>query len=231
MAAVIVTWALGAGASAFAGELELRMGAFQPRADSLLFRDDNELYTPAGGPLGGPGVEKSDWLSFTAGLEYSWRTAGHVEIGMHVDASNRRIDTFYRSYKRPSTNGPIPQTLELTTVPLGGTVRLVSGRKHARFQVYAGLGADVVFWEYQEYGSFIDFGNDYEIVDYDEFHSHGAAPAIHGVAGFRVGLTPDILLTAEGKYLKAAEQDMGEDFNNRMDVSGASATLGIHVRF
>jgi len=230
MAAVFVTWALGS-AAAYAGDFELRLGGFFPKADSLLFQDDNELFMPYGRELGGAGVKKSDWASFTGGIEYSWRTAGNLEIGAHVDASSRSLDTAYRKYKRPSTNGPIPQTLELSTVPMGLTARIVTGRKHARFQLYAGIGADLVFWEYKEYGSFIDFGNDDEIVDYDEFDSHGVSPAVHAVAGLRIGITHDILLTAEGKYLKAVEQDMGEDFNNRIDVSGASATIGVHVRF
>jgi hypothetical protein len=226
MAAVLVTWALGS-ASAFAGNLELRLGGFFPKADSLLFQDNNELFRLEDSATG---VKKSDWAGFTGGLEYSWRTSGPLEIGVHLDAYSRTLDTAYVKYKRAS-GGPIFQTLRLDTVPLGATARFVTGDKHSRFQLYAGVGADLVFWEYTEDGSFIDFGNDFEIVEFDEFKSHGASPALHGVAGLRVGLNEDILFTAEGKYLKAVEQDMGEDFNNRIDVSGASVTVGVHVRF
>jgi hypothetical protein len=227
IAAVIVASVLGAG-SAFAGSLELRMGKFFPKADSTRFIDDEDLF----------GTEKSDWAGFTGGLEYSWRSGRNFEIGVHLDGYGRSLDTSYRRYTRPS-GAEITQTLELATAPLGVTARYVTGRRHSRLQAYVGVGVDVVFWEYKWTGSLIDFANDFDIVDSSEVKADGATPALHGVVGLRAGLTTDIFITAEGKYLAAASQDMSDDFEvfrqdvapNRINLSGPSATLGIMVRF
>jgi opacity protein-like surface antigen len=219
MAAVIVLCGLGS-APAFAGSLELRLGSFFPKADSDLFLADEDIFA----------TRKSDWKGFTGGLEYSFGSGRNVELGVHLDGYGKNIDTSYRRHVRQS-GGEIEQTLSPSTAPLGMTLRFVPGRRHARFRPYVGVGADIVFWEYKEAGSFIDFDTN-EIVEFDEFESSGAAPAVHAVAGLRFGITPDIFLTAEGKYLASTTVDMGDDFrNNRINVSGSSATVGVLVRF
>ena len=56
--------------------------------------------------------------------------------------------------------------------------------------------------------------------------------------GFRVALSPDFFLTAEGRYLWAPLETMGEDFSpnapgleNEIDLSGFSVTVGLRIRF
>lgn len=221
MAAVIAVALLGS-ASAYAGNLELRLGGFAPSAESTLFVDSEDLFT----------VEKDDWQGVTGGLEYSWNTSRHTELGLHLDFFGTKVHTTDRHFRRDS-GGEIRQTLELQTVPLGMTFRYVFGGRHARFRPYLGIGADVVFWQYEEYGAFRDPVSNV-IVEYDQFGADGAVPALHFGAGFRVAITPDISLTAEGKYLAAAEEEMKDDWiglGNEIDVSGAAFTFGVHVRF
>jgi hypothetical protein len=124
-------------------------------------------------------------------------------------------------------------------VPIGMTARYVAGRRHARVRPYVGAGVDLVAYEYKETGSFIDFARDGEIVDGDQFKANGAAPGIHGVAGLRFGITPDIFLTAEGKYLATTTVEMKDDFEvfdasiapNKINLGGPSATIGVLIRF
>ena len=93
-------------------------------------------------------------------------------------------------------------------------------------------------YEYKETGSFIDFDT-FDIIDDDQFKASGAAPGAHAVIGLRFALTPDIYLTAEGKYLATTTVEMKDDFEvfnsdvapNKINLSGTSATLGILVRF
>jgi hypothetical protein len=225
LAAVIAMGTLGA-VSAHAGSLELRMGGFAPKAESLRFTDDEELF----------GTKKDDWSGFTGGLEYGWQPGGHSELGIHIDGFGRSFDTSYAHYHRQS-GGPIQLNLELKTASLGMSYRYVFARRHARIKPYIGFGADVVFWQYTENGARIDFETG-DIAEHDEAFADGATPALHGMAGIRLGLTPDIYLTAEARYLAAATDEMHDDFGlargvppNEINVSGGSATLGIMVRF
>jgi opacity protein-like surface antigen len=205
---------------AAAGGLDLRAGAFFPRAESNLFDDDTELYT----------IDKNDWVGFSGGAEYNLNLSDNVELGLSVDGYSRTKDTVYRDFTRPSGR-EIEQTLKLTTVPVGATLKYVFNARRGAFTPYVGVGADIVYYEYEEFGDFIDFNsNDLDVVG-DDFFDSGAAPGFHAVAGLRFPLGDDFSLTAEGRYLWA-KKDMGEDFRqNEIDLSGPSATIGLNIRF
>ncbi len=226
MRRLVVVAALGAVALAAAPQpaaaagLDLRAGAFFPRADSNIFDDTEELF----------GTQKDDWIGFTGGVEYSFRVARQLELGLHVDYYGRKLDTFYVDFTRPNGQD-IFQTLELDVVPLGGTLRFVLNPRRGAVTPYLGVGADAVFYEYQQYGDFINFFEDDLPVTSDFFVDEGTAFGFHVTAGVRIPLGDDFSLVAEGKYLWA-KTDMGEDFRlNEIDLSGPSATLGINLRF
>jgi opacity protein-like surface antigen len=226
MRRVAVVAALGALACAAApmrasaGGLDLRAGAFFPTADSNLFDDQNELF----------GTTKSDWRGFTGGAEYSFNVAEHVEVGLHVDGYGKQLDTAYVDFERPSGR-LIEQTLKLTTVPTGATLRFVANPGRGRFTPYVGGGIDVVYYEYEEFGDFIDFFDDDLPVRSDDFIDTGAAFGAHAVAGLRFPIGDDFSIVAEGRYLWA-KKDMGDDFrDNEIDLGGPSATIGINLRF
>ncbi len=221
LATAVVLAFLCSALPAAAGSVELRLGAFVPRAESNLFVDDAELYT----------TETSDWTGFTGGLEYRRRMGDGLELGVHLDGYGRTLQTSYRKYERPSGRD-ITQTLKFSMAPLGFTFRWVPADRHAAVQPYLGAGADIVFWEYEEFGSFIDFDADNEIVEFDSFIADGARPALHVAGGLRVALSPDFGLSAEARYLAAGKAAMGDDFRgNDIDLSGASATLGFFINF
>ena len=70
------------------------------------------------------------------------------------------------------------------------------------------------------------------IVSYDYFRSSGAAFGLHAGAGLRVPVSDDLSVTLEGRYNFADEVGMGDDFDqNRIDVSGIAATVGVRLRF
>jgi opacity protein-like surface antigen len=226
-AAVFVLASIGSAPPAEAGSLELRLGAFFPRADSNLFDDDAELY----------GTQKSDWAGITGGLEYRHDLGGGLELGFHIDGHTSEVETSYVDYVRESGR-EIEQTLKFTTAPMGVTLRFAPGDRHSTIRPYVGAGVDVVFWEYEEFGDFIDFDDDdLPIVENDSFISDGAALGVHVAAGLRVALSPDFGLSAEARYLMAGKPEMGDDFGsslldpNEIDLSGASATVGFFVNF
>jgi hypothetical protein len=219
-------------ASARAGGLDLRLGAFFPSGNSNLFDDDNQLYLHNGHP-----VTKSDFNGIYGGLEYNARLARNVEIGFSVDGYGRSLDTSYRDFVSP-TGDEIRQTLKLNIVPVGVSIRIVPTNRRAAVAPYIAVGADLVFWNYEEFGDFVDFSAPApQPIVPDHFKSSGVAPGAHVAVGVRVALTRDFSLVGEGRYLWA-KADMGGDFaatqpglGNRIDLGGASATLGFHLRF
>jgi outer membrane protein W len=219
---------LASAPSASAGTLQARFGAFFPRADSQIFSDDTQLY---GAASDGRPVTASKWTGFTGGLEYSTRIGRNLEIGFHTDWYGRSLDTFYNAYTRDN-GGEIFQTLSLDVIPVGATVRFIAGDKHSKLRPYFGIGPDLVFWQYEEKGDFIDFGDPTRPIIGDHFRSDGTAFGGHAVAGLRMAINQDFGLTAEGRYLATTTVDMGQDFRgNRINVSGASALLGFYVSF
>ncbi|MBN2371938.1 MAG: hypothetical protein JXO72_15760 [Vicinamibacteria bacterium] len=202
--------------------LEVRAGAFFPRADSGareewlydLFQDHSDLYT----------VGRSDWVGGVFGIEFTRRLAPHLELGLHVDGYSRTNDTSYRDDRA------VLQTLRLSMVPLGISLKLLASDRRASIQPYIAVGGDLVIWKYEAWGEFYLDADSYDF-DWGEFESTGVAPGLHVAAGVRVPISYDFSLTAEGRY-QWAESDMGDDFlYNRIDLSGASATVGFHMRF
>jgi len=201
-----------------ASGLDLRLGGFLPRADSNLFHDDNELYT----------VDKGDWRGLFGGAEFSLGLGSHLELGFHLDGYGRNVHTSYRDFVRESGR-EIQQTLRLNVVPLGVSLRFLARGEKGTLTPYVAVGPDIVFYEYEEFGDFVDF----ETLDVreDAFLSRGAAPGFHVAAGLRVPINYDFSVVGEGRY-EWAKDDMGDDFRgNRLDLSGAAFTLGVNIRF
>jgi hypothetical protein len=207
--------------TATAGGLDVRLGAFFPNEESNLFVDDRILYT----------VDKGDWSSFTGGIEYNARVAPHIELGIHVDGYGETLHTSYRSFV--DTDGrEIFQTLKLQTVPAGMTLRFIAGGRHSRIQPYLGVGGGLIYYEYEEFGDFIDFDDPAMQVIPDAFISDGITGFGHATGGLRVRLNHDFSLVGEGRYQFASKAEMEEDFRgNSLDLNGWSATIGVHVQF
>jgi hypothetical protein len=241
-----VVWgvfALAVPASASAGNLTIRGGGFFPRADGAscaapregpkapLFCDLTDLYTRVG--FGGdeipPGLEKSDWKGFTGGIAYFSKVSRNVELGVSVDGYSRELDTSYRRYTRPSGD-EIQQTLRLTTVPIGFSVRFGPTSRRPRLAPYLEVGADAISYKYEEFGDFIDFFDDELPVLPDSFVSEGFGFGFHVAGGLKVPISHDFSIVGEGRYLWAKDQ-MEDDFDNEIDLGGWSATVGFNIRF
>jgi len=207
-------------AAANAGGLDLRIGGFQPHANSNLFDDDAELYT----------VRKRNWRGITGGAEFSSRIARNFEIGFNLDGYGKELDTHYRDVVRED-GSEIRQTLKLTIVPVGVTVRLVPTSRHTRIAPFIGAGVDAFFWKYEEFGDFVDFVDPANPIIADSFRSDGVATGFHVAGGLRLFVSDDFGVTGEVRYT-VAKGNMGDDFaGNRIDVGGFGATVGVHFRF
>jgi hypothetical protein len=224
---------LVAGASrAVAGGLDLRLGGYFPRGNETLFQDDRSLYF----------VEKSDFYGVYGGIEYNQVLTTNVELGLSFDGYGQTVDTSYRDYTWDD-GSEIRQALKLDMLPLGVSIRFVPTSKKAKIAPYVGGGVDAIFYKYQEVGDFVCFPpsggsceHDYDVVS-DAFVSEGTAFGFHVLGGLRVYVNRDIAIVGEGRY-QWAKADMGDDFApnepglvNTIDLSGATFTVGVHIRF
>ena len=211
---------LTAPVSTFASGLELRLGGFGPRGHSDLFDDVNELYA----------VGRRDFRGLSGGIEYSLGLPDHVELGIHLDGNGRTITSSYADFERED-GSPIFQDLRLNIVPLGATVRFLPAGRRARLSPYVAAGGDVFFYKYEEQGEFIDFFTEDLEISSDAFVSEGAAFGFHVAAGLRVPVSHDFSMTGEVRYQQARTGMDDDFFQNRLDLSGTSVTLGMHLRF
>ncbi len=218
--------------------LDLRIGGFMPRlrdcgipssqpAEYTLFQDVCELYA----------VNPDAFDGVYGGIEYSHVLTKNVEAAVHLDGYSKTVDTFYRDYERPGNGGDIFQTLRLRTAPLGVSLRFVPTSKRARIAPFVGGGVDAVFYQYEEYGDFIDFFDPNLEIYADHFVDDGVAFGLHAFGGIRVYVNRDFAIVGEARYMWSGA-DMGDDFApsgpgfvNRIDLNGWTWTVGVHVRF
>jgi hypothetical protein len=223
---------LALGASAEAGGLDLRLGWYFPSANSNLFDDVSSLYTRgvSFAETTPPGVQDGDWDSFYGGIEYNHKVANNVEVGISVDGYNKTLDTSYREYVRQD-DSPIQQTLRLSIVPIGLSLRLVPTGRNVKVAPFAVVGIDAMIYKYEEFGDFIDFFDPNREIIADSFISDGVGFGFHAGGGVRFAVSDDFSIVGEARYFWSKTQ-MNDDFSqNELDLGGLSATLGFHVRF
>ena len=231
VAVVLLVLGVSAG-TARAGGLDLRLGAYLPSTNSDLFTDVTSLYARGAsfGMATPPGVQKSDWQGFFGGIEYNHKIARNVELGVSVDGYSKTLDTSYSDYVRED-DSPIQQTLKLTVVPVGVSLRIVPTSRHTRIAPFLVVGVDAMVYHYEEFGDFVDFFAADQPIIADSFVSDGVGFGLHAGGGVHFGLGDDFAIVAEGRYFWS-KKDLGDDFsNNRIDLGGFAVTAGFHVRF
>ena len=162
-----------------------------------------------------PGVQKSDWHGFFGGIEYNQKIANNVELAVSVDGYSKTLDTSYRDYVN-ADDRPIQQTLQLSVVPIGLSVRLVPTSRRARIAPFVVVGVDAMVYEYEEFGDFIDFFDPERPIVTDSFVSDGVAFGFHAGGGLRVAVSDDFAIVGEGRYFWS-KTDMDDDFAQNRD--------------
>ena len=203
-----------------ASGLELRIGGMMPRAKSILFDDSVALYQ----------VEKDDFAGAFGGIEFAKNLSANLELGLSIDGYGKEIPTSYRDFTRPSGR-EIEQTLRLAIVPASAIVRLLPSGRYRKLTPYVGAGVSAIFWQYEEFGDFIDFDRSGQPVVSDSFKSKGTTTGFVLNAGLRYSINEDFQVTADFRNF-SGKQKMGGDFApNEIDVSGAALTLGFRLTF
>jgi hypothetical protein len=209
--------------------LTVRGGYDRPFARGALFDDVVDQVTLGRSAFGGAALH--------AELAYALGPRLDLTVGGGYVSSARGSE--FRRF----TDGddlPITQTTTLLRAPVTVGVKAYlapRGREVGRFAwipakvaPFVGAGGGAVYYRFGQQGSFVDFAT-LDVFD-TEFRSSGWAPAGFAYGGADYSLSPRLVLSGELRYT-AARGGLRGDYApyDRINLSGAGATVGLGVRF
>lgn len=211
---------------------QIRLGTFMPSGDSDFWDDTEDVFT----------LRASDFDDFILGLTYVRPVSNEIEIGFNVDFFEETVLSEYRDYVdedgfailHDTVLSQMPLTADVRVIP-GGRDRVRPGGRHiVKPFFYLGAGLGLTFWEYEEYGDFLDFTFDPPEIFLDRFVDDGVAFEAHVLAGVEIPLSRMTNLLFETRYSKC-DDDLGGDFEGlpetNLDLGGSSIYGGLSFRF
>ena len=172
---------------------------------------------------------------FEAGLSIGPRLDALAEVGV----SGVSIASKSRDFVG-ADDLPIAQTTELKQTQVGGSLRLwliPRGREvgrfawvPSRFAPFVGAGGSAQWYRFTQFGDFVDF-IDLSIFT-DQLESTGWTASGHLFAGASVGVTRNLFVSIEARYIWA-DTPLSQDFVgfDNIDLNGFQATAGIEFVF
>jgi len=183
-------------------------------------------------------LNKSDFSGLTAGFEAAFAIASRVDLSLDVGYSRSKHGSDFRHFI-DNNNLPIEQTTTFERVPIMANVRVYlasPGRNVGRLAwipnkvvPFLGVGGGTMHYRFNQVGDFVDFQT--TNVFPSEFNSEGWTPAMQGMGGLDVSITPLLAFRGEARYVWA-KAPLSRDFSgfNRIDLSGVQGTLGLTFR-
>lgn len=204
-------------------------GLARPDESSDLFAFSREQLT----------VGKGDFTSALIGGEIGVRVWRELDLTVGIDYAGRSVSSEMRDWVTQNDQ-PIPQTTEYERWRLTAGVKAYlkpRGRTISElawipstWAPYVGAGLGVTWYEFVQYGDFVDFQTLDIFEDRFETDGRGTTPWVG--AGVDVTLAPHFVFRAEGRYLwGSAEVDtrVFEGFED-IDLSGYRLTVGLAFR-
>ena len=214
--------------------LSVNLGYGLATAGSDLFQEIDTIFT----------LGKNDFHAPVVSGSLSIFLTERVDLSVAVGYQSSETWSEYRDFVEELASGdsiPIEQKTTLTRVPLSASVRyflMDRGRGISRFAwvpnrwaPFLGAGGGRIYYRFEQAGDFVDFV-DYSIAG-DKIGSYGWAWTGHVLAGVQFSVSPNLVLTGEGRYLWA-DADLDKNIYRGyepIDLSGFQVTMGIGVRF
>ena len=208
-------------------QLTLRGGWFLASANSDFYDQARKDFT----------LDKSDFNSPTVGAELALRLASQLDFTFDLAWSGMSKGSHYRNLI-DNNNQEIEQTTTLRRVPLTANLKaylVPRGRAVGRLAYipskvvpWIGVGGGASWYSLEQSGDFVTPSN---AVVTDDLHDSGWGPALQGMGGVDVTLTPRVALTGDARYLWS-RASLGQDFGgyDKIDLSGVSLALGVTFR-
>ena len=219
------------------GEFSFHFGAFEPRADSDRWHDNDDLLLQ----------DRADFVGLVQGLTFATHINPYLDFAVGGEYYKKTDHTSYVDFVF-SDGSEIKQKEYLRLTPLDFTFRFLPiprsesrGRRGVTVLrpviPYLGGGVGALFWDYREVGNFIDDPNALiPTVSHRDRHTQSVTPSLHAVAGVEVQFSPNVAMQIEGKY-RWARDELGSQFkrtgieDNNFDLSGGSLSAGLAFRF
>jgi hypothetical protein len=211
------------------GSVTIRGGWALARAKSDLFSFTTDQLT----------LSRGDFSSPEVGVDLAARLASRTDLVFSSGISGMSRQSEFRHFI-DNDNQPIQQTTTFLRVPvtIGIKQYLTSpGRSIGRFAwipsrvaAYVGAGGGLMYYKFRQAGDFIDFQT--TDVFSSLYASDGWTGTTYAAAGLEYSLGPRFALTTEARYLWSNAR-LSNDFSgfDHLDLSGASTTIGLSVRF
>jgi len=211
------------------GGLTIRAGWFIASASS-------DFYEEAGRDLT---LGKGDFAGPTIGAEAAFRVTPQLDLTFDGGWSSANPKSHYKDLV-DNNNQEIEQSTSLRRVPL--TVNLKAyltprGRSvgslayiPAAVVPWVGIGGGATWYKLRQTGDFVVKSTN-EVVG-QTYESSGWGPALQGMGGVNVTVTPRIALTGDARYLwsRASMEDNTAFEGLKIDLSGVSVALGLTFR-
>lgn len=211
------------------GSVGLRGSWVFSRAGSDIFDFVEDRLTIDKGAFNGPAIAADISFSLTRQLDI----AGGFQFN-RVSLSSEYRDLVDNNFQ------PITQQTGLKEVDISASVKLAlkpRGREVSRLvwvpravTPYVGAGGGVLWYEFEQYGDFVDFVD--SSVFADSFRSTGWTPSVHAFGGADIHVYKRLFVTLEGRYLWASAK-LGPDFVDfdPIDLAGFRMSAGVNVLY
>jgi opacity protein-like surface antigen len=203
-----------------AGSLNFKAGIYNPFTKSDLWEINMENLA----------FDKQDAQDKLFGLEFEHFVGRNLSFTIEGVYYETEHYSFYRDYEYDD-GSPIYQNLALSIGGLEAGVKFYPVGRRMRFSPYIGGGAGVYYWQYEQWGDFIDFFDD--TVAEDEYAEASAYTVAFNVkAGFVYRLSRGFGISFEGRYigLKGNLSEFFEGFE-KFDMTGWGVTIGANLFF
>lgn len=209
--------------------LTVRGGLDRPMARSEVYDFTTETLT----------LSRSSFAALGWNFDFALRATPRTEIVFTGGFALREAPSEFRSFI-DNDGKPIEQRTLLRRTPLSVGVRHAlkpTGEQvsklawvPSRFTPWVGIGGGIMGYKFRQVGDFVNFET--LAVFRDKFSTYGWAPMAYGSVGgdwslsARTALVGDLRYTAARAPLRGSFQGF-----NKIDLSGAAATMGIAVRY
>lgn len=192
-------------------------------------------------------LDKSDFNSPTVGVELGLRLAPQIDFTLDAAWAGSNSHSHYRDFV-DADGKEIEQATSVRRVPVTANVRaylVPRGRSvgslayiPAKVVPWVGVGAGATWYRAEQSGAFMNvplctqLQTDAACAVYDDkITDDGWGPALQGMGGVDITLTPRIALAGDARYLWS-KASMGESYGgyDKIDLSGVSVTLGLTFR-
>ncbi|MEN8222920.1 MAG: hypothetical protein ABFR36_06635 [Acidobacteriota bacterium] len=199
--------------------LNFKIGFFTPSLDSDLWEVNKEnLY-----------FSNDDMKDLVYSVEYEHFMGKHFSLTMEAGTFEQTVYSQYRDYEFED-GSPIYQDLYLSISGIEANIKIYPLGHRKIFNPYVGAGVGIYFWEYEQFGDFIDFTtwDVYEGYGYTETYSAGFN--FKGGFVFRFRRHMGISFEAKYQYLKGQLSTLFEGFE-KLDMSGLTLNIGLNLFF